>query len=107
MQIGMIGLGRMGSGMVQRLLAGGHECVVYDQDEKAAAKLVSAGATTADSLESLVALLESPRAIWIMLPASVVDDVVGQLSKLLEAGDTVIDGGNTDFKDDLRRAEFF
>ena len=105
MQIGMIGLGRMGSGMVQRLLAGGHECVVYDQDEKAAAKLVSAGATTADSLESLVALLESPRAIWIMLPASVVDDVVGQLSKLLEAGDTVIDGGNTDFKDDLRRAE--
>ena len=105
MQIGMIGLGRMGSGMVQRLLAGGHECVVYDQDEKAAAKLVSAGATSADSLESLAALLESPRAIWIMLPASVVDDVIGQLSKLLAAGDTVIDGGNTDFKDDLRRAE--
>jgi 6-phosphogluconate dehydrogenase len=101
----MIGLGRMGSGMVQRLLAGGHECVVYDQDEKAAAKLVGAGATTAESLESLAALLESPRAIWIMLPAAVVDEVIGQLSKLLEAGDTVIDGGNTDFEDDLRRAE--
>lgn len=88
MQMGMIGLGRMGSGMVQRLLADGHQCVVYDQDEKAAAKLVGAGATTADSLESLITSLASPRAIWIMLPA----------------GDSVIDGGNSNFEDDRRRA---
>ena len=105
MQVGMIGLGRMGSGMVQRLLADGHQCVVYDQDEKAAAALVGASATAVDSLESLVASLESPRAIWIMLPAAAVDDVIGQLSKLLEAGDTIIDGGNSNFEDDLRRAE--
>jgi 6-phosphogluconate dehydrogenase len=105
MQIGMIGVGRMGANMVQRLLADGHQWVVYDQDETASVKLVDAGATSAESLESLVGSLESPRAIWVMLPAAAVDDVITQLSKLLDAGDTVIDGGNSNFEDDLRHAE--
>ncbi len=107
MQIGMIGLGRMGSGMAQRLLADGHECVVYDQDSKAVDRLASGGAVAANSLDALVSSLQAPRTIWVMLPASVVDDVIGQLVALLQAGDTVVDGGNTDFKDDLRRAEVF
>ncbi len=107
MQIGLIGLGRMGSGMAQRLLADGHECVVYDQDSKAVDRLASGGAVAANSLDALVSSLQAPRTIWIMLPASVVDDVIGQLVALLQAGDTVVDGGNTDFKDDLRRAEVF
>jgi len=103
----MIGLGRMGSGMAQRLLADGHECVVYDQDSKAVDRLASGGAVAANSLDALVSSLQAPRTIWVMLPASVVDDVIGQLVALLQAGDTVVDGGNTDFKDDLRRAEVF
>ena len=105
MQIGMIGVGRMGANMVQRLLTDGHQCVVYDEDKTAQAELVSAGVVPADSLESLIGSLESPRVIWIMLPAAVVDDVIGQLSKLLEAGDTLIDGGNSNFEDDRRRAD--
>ena len=105
MQIGMIGVGRMGANMVQRLLADGHRCVVYDQDKTAQAELVGVGAVTTDSLESLVAALVSPRVIWMMLPASAVDYVVGQLDEILAAGDTVIDGGNSNFQDDRRRAE--
>ena len=103
MQIGMIGVGRMGANMVQRLLADGHQCVVYDQDKTAQAELVGVGAVTTDSLESLVAALVSPRVIWMMLPASAVDYVVGQLDEILAAGDTVIDGGNSNFQDDRRR----
>ncbi len=105
MQIGMIGVGRMGANMVQRLLADGHQCVVYDQDNTAQAELVGAGAVSTESLESLVAALESPRVIWMMLPASAVDYVVGQLGEILASGDTVIDGGNSNFQDDRRRAE--
>lgn len=105
MQIGMIGVGRMGANMVQRLLADGHQCVVYDQDNTAQAELVGAGAVSAKSLESLVVALESPRVIWMMLPASAVDYVVGQLGEILASGDTVIDGGNSNFQDDRRRAE--
>jgi 6-phosphogluconate dehydrogenase len=101
----MIGVGRMGANMVQRLLADGHQCVVYDQDKTAQAELVSAGAAPADRLESLIASLESPRVIWIMVPAAAVDDVIGQLDNILEAGDTVIDGGNSNFQDDGLRAE--
>ena len=105
MQIGMIGVGRMGANMVQRLLADGHQCVVYDQDNTAQAELVGAGAVSTESLEALVAALESPRVIWMMLPASAVDYVVGQLGEILASGDTVIDGGNSNFQDDRRRAE--
>ncbi|MCH8278395.1 MAG: hypothetical protein IIC12_05635, partial [Proteobacteria bacterium] len=101
----MIGVGRMGANMVQRLLADGHQCVVYDQDNTAQAELVGAGAVSTESLESLVAALVSPRVIWMMLPASAVDYVVGQLDEILAAGDTVIDGGNSNFQDDRRRAE--
>ena len=95
----------MGSSMVQRLLAGGHQCVVYDQDSQAVDQLVAAGAVAADSLDSLVSSLQAPRAIWIMLPASVVDDIIGQLAGSLDAGDTVIDGGNSYFGNDLIRAD--
>ena len=105
MQIGMIGVGRMGANMVQRLLADGHQCVVYDQDKTAQAEIVSAGAAPADSLESLIASLESPRVIWIMVPAAAVDNVIARLGEILAAGDTVIDGGNSNFQDDPRRAE--
>ena len=105
MQMGMIGLGRMGSGMVQRLLADGHQCVIYDQDKKAVDLLAAAGADGTDSLDSLVSSLPAPRTIWIMLPADAVDNVIEQLSGSLEASDTVIDGGNSYYRDDLRRAE--
>lgn len=107
MQMGMIGLGRMGSGMVQRLVADGHRCVVYDQDRKVVDRLAAGGVVAADSIESLVSSLQAPRVIWIMLPAAVVDDVIRPLAAVLQAGDIVIDGGNSNFRDDLRRADVF
>lgn len=107
MQMGMIGLGRMGSGMVQRLVADGHQCVVYDQDRKVVDRLAAGGVVTADSFESLVSSLQVPRVIWIMLPAAAVDDVIGLLVAVLQGGDIVIDGGNSNFHDDLRRADVF
>jgi 6-phosphogluconate dehydrogenase len=104
MQIGMIGLGRMGSNMVRRLLQGGHECVVYNRRAEAIKALQSEGAVGADSLEDFVARMSPPRAVWLMVPATAVDGVLAQLVPLLEAGDIVIDGGNSYYRDDIRRA---
>jgi 6-phosphogluconate dehydrogenase len=105
MQIAMIGLGRMGSNMVRRLLRGSHQCVVYDTNPKAVAELVADGAVGAGSLEELVSKLEKPRAVWIMIPAAITDKTVNELAGLLDAGDTIIDGGNSYFRDDRRRSE--
>lgn len=104
MQLGMIGLGRMGANMAMRLMAAGHTCVGYDVHQAAVADLERAGATGAASLEDLVAKLDQPRVVWMMLPAAIVDGMLAQLSALLEPGDIVIDGGNSYYHDDLRRA---
>ena len=104
MQIGMIGLGRMGANMVRRLLAAGHTCVVYDRSPEAVAALEQHGAVGASSLADMVAKLEPPRALWLMLPVAVTDAVLAQLQPLLQAGDTLIDGGNSFYQDDIRRA---
>lgn len=103
MQIGMIGLGRMGANMAQRLMKDGHECVVFDINAKAVEDLVAQGAVGADSLGDFVARLSKPRAIWLMLPAAVVDPELAALASLLEAGDIIIDGGNSFYHDDIRR----
>ncbi len=105
MQLGMVGLGRMGGNMVRRLLAGGHACVVWDRDPAAVAAHAGEGATGAGSLGELVAALAAPRAVWLMLPAGApTEETVAALSELLAPGDAVIDGGNSHFKDDVRRA---
>jgi len=103
MQIGMIGLGRMGANMVQRLMKDGHECVVFDMNKSAVAKLATQGAVGTDSLKDFVSHLSKPRAIWLMVPAAVVDQELAELVPLLEAGDIVIDGGNSFYRDDIRR----
>jgi 6-phosphogluconate dehydrogenase len=105
MQLGMIGLGRMGGIMVRRLLMGGHQCVVFDRSPKAVEELASAAAVGASSLGDFVKKLQSPRAIWLMTPAAVVDNVIADLLPLLEAGDILIDGGNSYYIDDIRRAK--
>lgn len=105
MQLGMIGLGRMGFNIVKRLMRAGHTCVVYDPNAKAVADLVKEGAIGASSLDEFVQKLEKPRATWIMVPAAVTDSVINDLSKHLEKGDIVIDGGNSYFRDDRRRAK--
>ncbi len=104
MQIGMIGLGRMGANLVRRLLRDGHECVVYDLDEHAVKELADEGAVPAYSLEELAAVLQPPRAAWIMVPAAFVDTTVDALAPLFEPGDIVIDGGNSYYRDDMARA---
>ena len=104
MQIGMIGLGRMGSRMVRRLLQKNHQCVVYDTHSDAVNALHKEGAVATDSLESFVAALSKPRAVWIMVPVMIVDDLLAKLIPLLEAGDIIIDGGNSYYRDDIRRA---
>lgn len=104
MQLGMIGLGRMGANMVQRLMSAGHECVVYDRNQKAVADLAAKGAVPASSLADLVAKLKGPRSVWLMIPAAFVDDTLRDLVPLLKADDTVVDGGNSYYKDDLRRS---
>src|ERR671927_1179537 len=104
MQVGMIGLGRMGANMVRRLMRGGHECVVHDVSADAIAALEGEGATGAESMEELVAKLAAPRAICIMVPAAVVDPTLEKLVPLLDADDAVTDGGNSYYRDDLRRA---
>jgi 6-phosphogluconate dehydrogenase len=104
MQLGMIGLGRMGANMVRRLQRGGHQCVVYDRSPDAVAALVKEGATGASSLDDLVRKLTPPRAIWMMVPAAAVDSTLAELSPLLSRGDTAIDGGNSYYVDDIRRA---
>lgn len=105
MKLGMIGLGRMGSNMVRRLLAAGHECVVFDIHPEPALELVKAGATATRSIAELVAKLEAPRAIWIMVPAAVVASTLDELAPMLGSDDAVVDGGNSYYHDDLRRAE--
>ena len=104
MQLGMIGLGRMGANIVRRLMRQGHTCVVYDTHPDAVAALVKEGAIGATSLEELAAKLEKPRAAWIMVPAAVTDKVIHALVPHFEAGDIIIDGGNSYFRDDRRRA---
>jgi 6-phosphogluconate dehydrogenase len=105
MQLGMIGLGRMGANMVRRLVRDGHECVVFDMSPNAVAELVKDKAAGSSSLADLVKKLEKPRAIWLMVPAAVVDKSISDLLPLLEAGDTLIDGGNSYYIDDIRRAK--
>jgi 6-phosphogluconate dehydrogenase len=106
MQIGVIGLGRMGGNISRRLIKNGHEVVVYDHDAKAVAALSRDGATGAAGLDTLVQQLRPPRAVWVMLPAGkITEDVIGELAKLLAAGDIVLDGGNTFWRDDIRRAK--
>ena len=105
MQIGMIGLGRMGANMVRRLMKGGHSCVVFNRSPEKVEALVKESAVGASSLADLVKKLEKPRTVWLMVPAAVVDASIADLLPLLEAGDTVIDGGNSFFGDDIRRAK--
>ncbi len=105
MQIGMIGLGRMGANMVRRLMRNGHECVVYDVSSDAVAELAGEGATGADSLADLVAKLDAPRHAWIMVPAGYVQSTVDELAGLMDAGDAIIDGGNSYYRDDVDRAK--
>jgi 6-phosphogluconate dehydrogenase len=104
MQLGMIGLGRMGANMVRRLVAAGHECCVFDVSPDAVHALEKQGAVGADSLETLVNKLNAPRAIWLMVPAALVDDEIAKLTPLLKTGDIIIDGGNSHYHDDIRRA---
>jgi 6-phosphogluconate dehydrogenase len=105
MRLGLIGLGRMGGNIARRLMRDGHECVVYDVNAQAREALAADGAVAADSLENLVANLPAPRAVWVMLPAGeITEATIATLGKLLAKGDTVIDGGNTFYKDDVRRS---
>jgi 6-phosphogluconate dehydrogenase len=105
MQLGMIGLGRMGANLVRRLLRDGHRCVVYDVSADAVKQLEDEGAEGARSLDEFVSKLELPRAMWIMVPAAIVQGTLDELTGLLQAGDMVIDGGNSYYQDDIRRAK--
>jgi 6-phosphogluconate dehydrogenase len=104
MQLGMIGLGRMGANMVRRLMRGGHDCVVFDASPDAVKALVGEGATGSASLTDFVAKLSPPRAAWMMVPAAAVDAMLDQLAPLMAAGDIIIDGGNSYYRDDIERA---
>jgi 6-phosphogluconate dehydrogenase len=105
MRIGMIGLGRMGANMVRRLARGGHECVAFDQSAQAVEALSAEGARGAHSLKEFIAALAPPRVVWLMVPAAIVDKILGELAPQLASGDVVIDGGNSYYHDDLRRAQ--
>jgi 6-phosphogluconate dehydrogenase len=105
MQLGMIGLGRMGANMVRRLLKGGHQCVVFDMSPKAVKELIKEKAVGTSALADLVKKLEKPRAVWLMVPAAVVDKTIADLEPHLESGDILIDGGNSYYVDDIRRAK--
>jgi 6-phosphogluconate dehydrogenase len=104
MRIGMIGLGRMGANMVRRLLQGGHECVAYARDPEQTKVVAAFGARGAATPAELVKALTAPRVVWIMVPAAVVESVIGELRPLLSSGDVLIDGGNSNYRDDIRRA---
>ena len=104
MQLGMIGLGRMGSNMVRRLLRGGHQCVVFDRSHQAVDDLVRDKAQRSSSLSDFVTKLTQPRAIWLMVPAAAVDKTIADLRPLVSEGDILIDGGNSYYVDDIRRA---
>ena len=105
MQLGMIGLGRMGSNMVQRLMKAGHECVVSDTHPQAVKDMVAKGAKSSGSIADFAKALSKPRAVWMMVPAAVVDSVLTSLTPVLEPGDIVIDGGNSYYHDDIRRTD--
>ena len=105
MQLGMVGLGRMGANIVRRLMRDGHDCVVFDVSPDAVATLAAEGATAADSLDDFVAKLEAPRNAWVMVPAGeITESTVSELASRLESGDAIIDGGNSYYRDDIRRA---
>src|SRR5215510_1736403 len=105
MQLGMIGLGRMGANMVRRLIKNGHNCVVFDRSPETVSNLVKEKAIGAASLADFIKKLAKPRAIWLMVPAAVVDETIADLLPLLDAGDILIDGGNSYYVDDIRRAK--
>ena len=104
MQIGMIGLGRMGANMVRRLMRGGHKCVIYDRNADTVNAISKEGAIGASSLQDFVSKLTQPRAAWLMVPAAVVDKMLNDLAPIMERGDIIIDGGNSHYVDDIRRA---
>ena len=104
MQIGMVGLGRMGANMVRRLIKGGHECVVFDRSPKPVEELAGENAVPATSIKDLVSKLNKPRALWLMVPAAVVDEIIAEITPVLESGDILVDGGNSHYVDDIRRA---
>ena len=105
MQLGMIGLGRMGGNMVRRLIGGGHECIVFDRSPEAVAELVKEKAVGASALADFVKKLAKPRVVWLMVPAAATDQSIADLLPLLEKGDILIDGGNSYYIDDIRRAK--
>src|SRR2546425_10310737 len=105
MQLGMIGLGRMGANMVRRLIRGGHQCVVFDRSTDAVKQMAGEGAAGAGSLDEFVKKLQAPRAVWLMVPAAVVDSTIAELAPKLSKGDILIDGGNSYYIDDIRRAK--
>ena len=105
MQLGMVGLGRMGANMVRRLIRNGHDCVVFDMSPKAVSELVKENAIGANSLKDLVNKLRKPRAVWLMVPAAVVDKTIAEVVAFLDAGDILIDGGNSYYIDDIRRSK--
>jgi 6-phosphogluconate dehydrogenase len=105
MQIGMVGLGRMGANLARRLLKGGHDCVVFNRSPKPVEEIVREGAVASSSLRDLVGKLKTPRAVWLMVPAAVVDEMIGEIAPALGPDDTLIDGGNSYYVDDMRRAK--
>ena len=105
MEIGMVGLGRMGANMVRRLMAAGHRCVAYDVSPKSVQSLAAEGAVGAETLPQLIKELKAPRAVWMMVPAAVVDSTIADIAPLLESGDILIDGGNSYYHDDIRRSK--
>src|SRR5262249_49973025 len=105
MQLGMVGLGRMGANMVRRLIRAGHQCVVTDRSADVVQALAKDGATASSSLADFIGKLTAPRAVWLMVPAAVVDQMIGQIAPLLQKGDILIDGGNSYYIDDIRRAK--
>jgi len=104
MQLGMIGLGRMGGNMVRRLLRGGHDCVVFDANAASVASMAGEGAAPSRSLDEFIGKLTTPRAIWLMVPAAAVDSMIAEIAPKLQSGDVLIDGGNSYYVDDIRRA---
>src|SRR5689334_23123295 len=105
MQLGLVGLGRMGANMARRLMRDGHEIVAYDVNPEAVKTLASEGATGADSLEDLAAKLSAPRAVWVMVPAGeITEETIEKVAAVLDSGDAIVDGGNSYYHDDIRRA---